>query len=107
MRLVTFFFVSVALASPVAAQRQALGIYSRWGAFTEQSPKRCFAMAEPTRSPRARDWKPFASVSYWPGRGAKGQLYIRMSRAKRQGSAVLLRIDGRPFQLVAGGANAW
>ena len=107
MRAATFFVVSLTLAAPVAAQRQSLGIYSRWGAFSEASPRRCFAIAEPTRSPRARQWKPFASVSYWPERRVRGQLHIRLSRQKREGSAVLLRIDGRTFQLVAGGADAW
>ena len=107
MRLATIFLVSLGLASPVAAQRQSLGIYSQWGAFSDSRPRRCFAIALPTRSPKAREWKPFASVSYWPGARVRGQLHIRLSRQKRQGSAVLLRIDGRTFQLIAGGADAW
>lgn len=32
---------------------------------------------------------------------------MRLSREKRDGSAVLLRIDDRTFQLVGGGVNAW
>ena len=64
-------------------------------------------MAEPTRSPRALDWKPFASITYWPERGVRGQVFFRLSRVKREGSAVLLKIDGRPFQLLAGGMDAW
>ena len=31
----------------------------------------------------------------------------RLSRQKRPGSAVLLRIDDRTFQLAGGGINAW
>jgi hypothetical protein len=41
------------------------------------------------------------------GARVRGQLHVRLSREKRQGSAVLLRIDGRPFQLAGGGINAW
>jgi hypothetical protein len=89
----------------VSAQRQSLGIFSQWGAFRES--QRCFAIAEPHRSPAAEGWKPFASVGYWPGRGARGQVHFRLSRQKRPGSAVLLRIDDRTFQLFGGGNNAW
>jgi hypothetical protein len=102
-----FLLVSLALAAPVAAQRQVVGIFSDWGAFEEQSPRRCFAIAEPARAPRSRDWKPFASISFWPDRGIRGQVHFRLSRVKREGSAVLLKIDGRPFQLMAGGRDAW
>ena len=104
----TLFFVALlGLASPVAAQRQSLGIFFKWGAFREEAPKRCFAIAEPERSPRPEGWRPFASVGFWTGTRASGQVHFRLSRNKRPGSAVLLRIDGRTFQLFAGGANAW
>ncbi len=107
MRGRIFLLILLALSSPVAAQRLSLGIFSQWGAFRDEQPRRCFAIAQPTRSPRAEGWQPFASVSYWPGQGARGQIHFRLSRQKRQGSAVLLRIDDRTFQLVGGGANAW
>lgn len=76
-----------------------------WGAFRE--PDRCYAIAEPYRAPRAEGWKPSASVGYWPKRGVRSQVHFRLSREKRRGSAVLLRIDDQTFQLLAGGANAW
>jgi hypothetical protein len=102
-----FLLVLLTLAAPVAAQRQVVGIYSNWGAFLEQRPRRCFAIAQPSRSPRSRDWKPFATISFWPERRVRGQVHFRLSRVKREGSAVLLKIDGRPFQLMAGGRDAW
>ena len=107
MRAAFFFVTLLGLASPVAAQRQSLGIFFKWGAFREAAPKRCFAIAEPERSPKAEGWRPFASVGFWPGVGVGGQIHFRLSRNKRPGSAVLLRIDDRTFQLFAGGANAW
>ncbi len=107
MRLVIFFLTLLGLASPVAAQRQSLGIFFNWGAFLEEAPKRCFAITEPERGPKPQEWRPFASVSFWPTSGVRGQVHFRLSRNKRPGSAVLLRIDDRTFQLFAGGTDAW
>ena len=56
---------------------------------------------------QAQGWRPFASVGHWPRRGPGGQLHIRLSREKRAASAVLLRIDGRSFQLLGRGRDAW
>ena len=95
----------MAVAAPAAAQRDALGIFGTWGAFRE--PGRCYAVAEPYQPPRPGDGRGFASVGYWPARAVRGQAYFRLSRAKREGSAVLLRIDDRTFQLRGGGASAW
>ena len=104
----TAFFVSVLmLGQPVAEGRQSIGIFGQWGAYREAQPNRCFAIAQPMRGPRPEGWQPFASVSYWPQRGAAGQVHFRLSRQKRQGSAILLRIDDRTFQLAGGGVNAW
>ena len=91
-------------ASPAWGQRQSLGVFGAWGAFRDGG--RCYAIAEPADAPAAEGWRPFASVGHWPGRRG-GQLHIRLSRAKRAGSAVLARIDGRSFQLVGGGRDAW
>lgn len=93
------------LATPAAAQPQSLGIFSTWGAFRDGA--RCYAITQPYEAPAAQRWRPFASIGHWPARGPGGQLHIRLSREKRQGSAVLLRIDGRSHQLVGGGRDAW
>jgi hypothetical protein len=105
MRTAFFLLLFLNLAAPAQAQKRPLGIFFGWGAFEEND--RCFAIAEPARSPRAREWNPFASIGYWPERGVRGQLHIRLSRQKREGSAVLLKIDERTWQLVGGGNNAW
>ena len=86
---------------PAAAEPQALGAFGSWGAFREGG--RCYAIARPTQSPEGT--QPFASVGVWPGRGS--QLNIRLSREKREGSAVLLRVDGRTFQLLGATRDAW
>ncbi len=96
----------LAFSGPASAQRQPIGIFSEWGAFRESEPVRCYAVAEPWRSPKPRGWRPYATISY-DSRHVHGQVYFRLSRTKREGSAVLLKIDGRPFQMMAGGADAW
>jgi hypothetical protein len=95
----------IALATPAEAQPRALGIFGTWGAF--RAPDRCYAISEPYQAPRPGDGRGFASVGYWPARAAGGQAFFRLSRVKREGSAVLLRIDDRTFQLRGGGADAW
>ncbi|HEX8124804.1 MAG TPA: hypothetical protein VF548_04410 [Allosphingosinicella sp.] len=95
----------IVLATPALAQPQPLGIFGTWGAF--RAPERCYAIAEPVTAPRPGEGRGFASVGYWPARSAGGQAYFRLSRAKREGSAVLLRIDDRTFQLRGGGTDAW
>jgi hypothetical protein len=99
-----FILGFLALAAPVSAAKQSLGIFSLWGVFRDGT--RCWAVAEPEGAARRAGGRAFASVS-WGGRGERGQIGFRLARAKRQGSAVLLRIDDRLFQLIGGGDNAW
>lgn len=105
MRRLLLPLAILSAASPAFAQRERLGTWSFWGAFRES--ERCYAIAEPVQAPPADAVRPFASLGYWPGRGIAGQIHVRLSRDKRDGSAVLLRIDGRSFQLRAGRRDAW
>ena len=91
-------------APPAAAQQGSLGVFGVWGAFQDAS--RCYAIARPVEA-GARGTEPFASVGYWRPQGPRGQVHLRLSAEKRQESAVLLRIDGRTFQLVGRGWDAW
>jgi len=101
-----FVLFSAVLAVPnmLVAQTAELGIYGLWGAF--RGGGRCYAISEPAQQ-SGRGTRPFASVGYWPGQRVRGQLHLRLSREKRSDSAVLLRIDGRSFQLVGRGWDAW
>jgi hypothetical protein len=94
----------IAAASAAAAPPRSLGVFDGWGAFAGDG--RCYAISEPAEGAGGAGWRPFASIGHWPGRGG-GQFHVRLSREKRQGSAVLLRIDGRSFQLAGGGREAW
>ena len=101
MRVPILPFLLFSVAMPADAAPQSLGAYGGWGAFRESG--RCYAIAQPAAT--RQDTQAFASVGVWPGRGS--QLNIRFSREKREGSAVLLRVDGRTFQLLGGGRDAW
>ena len=105
VRVRNFPLLFLAFAAPVAAQQQALGIFGLWGAFAEK--ERCYAVSEARQRPRQGFGQAFASAGWWPGRGVRGQLHFRLSQPKRPGSAVLLRVDDRTFQLVGGGSDAW
>lgn len=91
-------------AAPAAAQ-QSVGVFGLWGTF--RTAERCYAIAEPDQEAKPGDGRAYASVGYWPQRGVRGQAYFRLRQAKRPGSAVLLRIDDRIFQLRGGGVDAW
>jgi hypothetical protein len=99
-----FLPLLLAGAAPAAAQ-QPLGVYGLWGAF--RTAERCYAIAEPDQEARPGDGRAYASIGFWPRRGGRGQAYFRLRQLKREGSAVLLRIDDRIFQLRGGGADAW
>lgn len=99
-----FVCVFLALATPAAAQQQSLGIFGMWGAFAGNG--RCYAIAEPFRTEPGGD-RSWVAVGHWPRRGIHGQLHVRLGREKRPGSAVLLRIDGRSYQLRGGTRDAW
>lgn len=99
--------LAIALAVQASAGRQSLGVYERWGAFRDASPPRCFAIAEPLRRLRNARWRGFASIATWPSEGARGQLHIRLGRARNPSARVTLSIGQRRFELVAGSADAW
>lgn len=105
VRARNFLLLSVVLAAPAAAQQQSLGIFGLWGAFQEK--ERCYAISQALRPPRDGASPAFASAGWWPDRRVRGQLHFRLSQPKRAGSAVLLRIDERTFQLIGGGSDAW
>jgi hypothetical protein len=93
------------LAAPSAsAQPRSLGVFGLWGAFRDEA--RCYAIAEPVSS-SIRGTRPFASAGYWPRQGSRGQLHFRLGGEQRAGSAILLRIDSRSFQLTGRGWDAW
>ncbi|MGQ0558751.1 MAG: hypothetical protein ACT4OE_04080 [Sphingosinicella sp.] len=92
------------MATKAIAQPQGLGIYGLWGAF--RSGDSCYAITQPTET-ETPGGGAYVAVAHWPRRRLGSQVSARLSRPKRDGSAVLLRIDGRSFLLNGRGRFAW
>ena len=88
----------------LAAPRETIGVYGGWGAFSDGSPRRCYAIAQPV-DPAQRAG--FVTVAAWPGRNIRGQIHVRLSRPLAGTARVTLSVGDRRFDLVAGGQDAW
>lgn len=99
--------LALLLCATPALARDSLGVFGRWGAFRDEAPARCFAIAEPIRTTGGSGWRPFASIASWPGRRIRNQLHIRLSRTRADRARVTLSIGERRFLLAAGRADAW
>ena len=91
------------LADPTSARAQ-LGVWNRWGAFRDASPRRCYAVAQPVTPNQGRG---FASIGWWPGPRLRGQVYVRLSQDRARNARVTLSIGERRFDLLAGDGDAW
>lgn len=98
-------FLAVLALAGSAQARDVLGVYHRWAAFRDAAPLHCFAIARPVE--RGGGVGAFVSIGAWPGVGVRGQLHIRLSRARRASARVTLSIDDRRFDLIAGVSDAW
>ncbi len=94
------------LSTGALQAREALGIFDSWGAFKDDKPYRCFAIAEPVDKTDGK-WRAFASVGHWPDRNVRSQLHIRLSRERRPSADVMLAVGDRRWRLVAGQYDAW
>jgi hypothetical protein len=99
--------VLLAVLVPIAEARDSLGVFDDWGAFRDPQIPRCHAIAQPDQVRGARQYRPFASIGYWPKRGVRGQFHLRLSRAMASGESVTLTIGIRRFRLIGGGGDAW
>ncbi len=87
----------------IADGRRTIGVWGGWGAIADAAPRRCLAVAEPV----ARGGGAFASVTSWPGAGARNQLHVRLTRPRAPSARVTLAIGERRFALAGGAADAW
>jgi hypothetical protein len=94
----------LALVLLIAAPRDTIGVYGGWGAFSDASPRRCFAIAQPV-DPAQRAGS--LSVATWPGQNVRNQLHVRLSHPRAGTARVTLSIGERRFDLVAGDTDAW
>ncbi|KQM98693.1 hypothetical protein ASE85_12705 [Sphingobium sp. Leaf26] len=94
------------LVAPPAMARDSLGIFESWGAFRDPATPRCYAITQPVAR-RGQQSKGFASVGTWPRQRVRGQVHVRLSRARAEKSPVILTVGERRFTLVAGQIDAW
>ena len=94
------------LATAPADARDSLGIFEGWGAFRDPAAPRCYAIAQSVAR-GGRSGKGFASVGTWPRQRVRGQIHLRLSRARSDKAPVTLNVGERRFPLVAGRMDAW
>lgn len=98
--------LGISMSAPLMA-RDSLGVFDSWGAFRDPQVPRCYAIAQPESVRGKRQYRPFASIGYWPRRGVRGQFHLRLSRAMAKDSTITLTIGVRRFALTGGGGDAW
>ncbi|MCI4591344.1 hypothetical protein MOK15_14745 [Sphingobium sp. BYY-5] len=106
MRRILAFSILLLLATEPVVARDSLGMFESWGAFRDSATPRCYAIAQPVVR-RGQALKGFASVGNWPRQRVRGQVHIRLSRARAPQAPVTLSIGDRRFPLVAGQIDAW
>jgi len=106
MRVALFLLIFLFLTTSPVAARESLGIFEGWGAFRDPATPRCYAIAQSTGR-NGRSGKGFAAVSAWPRQKVRGQVHVRLSRARSDKAAVTLSVGERRFSLVAGKVDAW
>lgn len=95
----------VAAPQPAAASAQLLFARGNWAAL--RFGARCEARSRPVSSSREGAPSGYAGIAFDSGPGVHGQVYVRLSRPPRAGSAVLLTVGSQPFLLFARGEWAW
>lgn len=102
--------VTLALMSATPAlARDALVVSGAWGAFRDEKPARCFAISAPDRviAPSKIEWRPFFAVGDWPARQVMGEVHLRLSKPRKPGTPLRLRVGAQHFDLVSAGSEAW
>ncbi|GAA4040347.1 invasion associated locus B family protein [Parerythrobacter jejuensis] len=107
MRSVTALLALLVLVAGPVSAKDALGVFSDWGAFRDPQAPRCYAIAKPASSRQQRDYDPYATVGTWPSRNVRGQVHFRVSRNLSPERSITLIINDRRFELTGGGGDAW
>lgn len=100
---------ALAALAPAMAQggRVALGIFEGWGAFRDPAVPRCYALATPDATAGGGNVRGYASVGYWPKSRVRGQVYVRLTRARSPRAELRLTLGARRFILTGNGVHGW
>src|SRR3546814_10126998 len=65
--------------------------------FSDDKPRRCFAISEPDRaiSPADPQWRPYFSISHWPDKKISSQVHFRLSKPRRPGKPLRLTVGNK------------
>lgn len=106
-RLAIVALAAMSLAGTAMA-RDSLGIFNTWGSFRDPAVPRCYAIATATKViGRKNAFQPYFTVGYWPSRGVRGAVHVRLARRLAVGSKVIVSFPEANFALQTGQADAW
>ena len=106
MRVGAWLVAVATLATPSVA-KDRLGVYQSWAAFRDPETPRCYAIAAPEETLRKATQNAYLSIGFWPKRGVRHQIYVRLSRERSASSTITLSVGGRRFRLTAEGSGGW
>ena len=75
--------------------------------FRDPDVPQCYAISQPVAVRGKRHYRAYADIAFWPKRGIRGQVHVRLSRDVAPGSAIVLRLGVRRFRLTGGARDAW
>jgi hypothetical protein len=96
--------LALLLAAVPLAARESLGVYEGWAAFSDASPRRCYAIAQAQGKGPA---SAYATGSLWPDKRVRGAVHLVLSRDVAAKGPVRLTVGDKRFTLVAKRRNAW
>ncbi len=100
--------LAVLALSGTAIARDSLGVFGSWGAFRDPGVPRCYAIAMAEKvAGREQAFQPYFTVGYWPKRGIRGAVHVRLARRLAAGSKVIVSFPEANFALQTGQADAW
>nr|WP_246415785.1 hypothetical protein [Novosphingobium taihuense] len=100
--------LAILALSGTAMARDSLGVFGKWGAFRDPGVPRCYAIAMAEKMPaREQAFQPYFTVGYWPSRGIRGAVHVRLARRLAAGSKVIVSFPEANFALQTGQADAW
>ena len=95
------------MAVPAEVAQRVLFARGNWAALQSSDGRHCQAVARSLRDAPKGAEQARAAFSFDQRGSRRGEFHLRLSRAVRQGSNVMLSVGGQPFQLVARGPEAW
>jgi len=95
------------VAVPAEAAQRVLFARGQWAALQTVDGRHCQAAARSLRDAPKGAEQARATFAFDAGRGRRGEFHVRLSRAVRPGSSVMLSVGDQPFQLFARGNDAW